>query len=184
MRQSPESDVRNWTTSCPAVLRPGHERVDERRLDGEAEEAGSSGQSAGDRRMNCRSEPAALRKKPIADVGARQLRRDLKLLARFIEFACRRRHSGVEKAAVRLKGYDLHALHGSPLLLCGPCQKLLAHAFVKRTLCPLDPKPSCKKCPTHCYAPRYRAQIREVMKLSGRRFVLRGRLDCLFRLFA
>ena len=66
--------------------------------------------------------------------------------------------------------------------LCPACRKLLAHAFVQRSHCPLDPKPACKKCPTHCYAPKYRAQIREVMKYSGRRLGLRGRLDYLFGL--
>jgi len=40
----------------------------------------------------------------------------------------------------------------------------------------------CKHCPEHCYAPRYRAQIREVMRYSGPRLVLRGRLDYLWHL--
>jgi hypothetical protein len=116
--------------------------------------------------------------------SARQLQRDLKLLARFICVYCRQRHPGVAKTATRLKGCDLRAIHGSSLHLCRSCQKLLAHAFVKRTLCPLDPKPACRKCPTHCYAPKYRTLIRDVMKFSGRRLVLRGRLDYLFHLLA
>ena len=74
------------------------------------------------------------------------------------------------------------AIHGKPLHLCAACTKLLSHSFVKRRSCPLDPKPACKRCPTHCYAPFYRAQIREVMKVSGRKFVLRGRLDYLLHL--
>ena len=58
------------------------------------------------------------------------------------------------------------------------------HAFVKRQTCPMSPKPSCKKCPQNCYASAYRARIREVMKVSGRRLVLRGRLDYLLHLYA
>ena len=111
------------------------------------------------------------------------LRRDLKVLARFITIYCHSSHPDQPKSAVNLKTHDAAAIHGRSLDLCSSCQKLLAHAFVKRSRCPLDPKPACKKCPTHCYTPKYRAQIREVMKFSGRKLVLRGRLDYLFHLF-
>ena len=110
------------------------------------------------------------------------LRRDLKTLARFIEMYCRCRHKDAEKSAVTLKTHDVAALAGRSVALCRPCGKLLAHAFVKRTTCPMDPKPSCKRCPDHCYQPVYRRQIREVMKYSGRRLVLSGRLDYLYKL--
>jgi len=116
--------------------------------------------------------------------GQRKLRRDLKVLAKFIALCCRHRHRDVEKPAVELKTHDVRAIYGRPLVLCEACRKLLAHAFVKRTHCPLEPKPACKKCPTHCYAAKYRQQIREVMKYSGRRLVLSGRLDYLFQLIA
>ncbi|MFQ5805177.1 MAG: nitrous oxide-stimulated promoter family protein [Phycisphaerae bacterium] len=120
--------------------------------------------------------------KLVVGAGERKLLRDLKLLSNFICIYCRQRHPGVEKTRVRLKGYDLLEIHGKPVRLCRSCQKLLAHAFVKRTHCPLEPKPMCKKCPAHCYAPKYRAAIREVMKYSGRRLVLSGRLDYLLHL--
>ena len=108
--------------------------------------------------------------------------KDLKLLARFVELYCHDHHSDEPRGEFRLKGYDVQRLHGSALSLCAECRKLLAHAFVKRTVCPMDPKPICRKCPEHCYAPSYRARIREVMKHSGRKLVLRGRLDYLFHL--
>ena len=53
---------------------------------------------------------------------------------------------------------------------------------MKRSRCPLDPKPACKHCPVHCYHPTYRQNIREVMRYSGRRLVLSGRLDMLYHL--
>jgi hypothetical protein len=112
----------------------------------------------------------------------RALRRDLKLLADFIHLYCHQRHRETDRSAVRLKTHDVESLCRRPIRLCTACRKLLTHAFVKRTRCPLEPKPACKKCPTHCYAPAYRAQIREVMKYSGRRLVLRGRLDYLYHL--
>jgi hypothetical protein len=93
-------------------------------------------------------------------------RKDLKTLALFI----------------RVKTHDVTAIAGRELVLCESCRKLLAHAFVKRSHCPMHPKPACKHCPSHCYHPAYRAQIREVMRFSGRKMVLGGRLDYLFHL--
>lgn len=117
-----------------------------------------------------------------ARLRARQLRRDLRVLARFILIYCQHRHSRAERIAVELKSHDVGALLGEPVRLCPECSRLLAHAFTKRTHCPLDPKPACKHCPKHCYHPRYRAAIREVMKYSGRKLVLSGRIDYLLHL--
>ena len=112
----------------------------------------------------------------------KKLRRDLKVLARFIQVYCRDRHEDVEKTGAEFKTHDVEAIAGTPVLLCGDCTKLLAHALVKRSRCPLDPKPACKHCPNHCYHPRYRAMIREVMKSSGRKLAMSGRIDYLYRL--
>ena len=110
------------------------------------------------------------------------VQRDLKTLARFIDIYCRARHADAVKTPVRLKNFDLEAIAGKSLVLCPQCGKLLAHAIIKRSVCPMDPKPACKHCPNHCYHPTYRRQIREVMKDSGRRMVLHGRLDYLLHL--
>lgn len=112
----------------------------------------------------------------------RRQHRDLRVLARFTAVYCHDRHQHVERSPVVLKTHDVPTIYGKELRLCEECRKLLAHSFVKRALCPLDPKPACKQCPAHCYAPKYRARIRDVMKYSGRKLVLRGRLDYLFRL--
>lgn len=108
--------------------------------------------------------------------------RDLKTLALFIDLYCRRHHKQAAKTPVGLKGHDVAAVAGRAISLCPACTKLLAHAFVKRARCPMDPKPMCKHCPNHCYHPDYRAQIRQVMKSSGRYLVLTGRLDYLWHL--
>jgi hypothetical protein len=114
----------------------------------------------------------------------RKLRRDLRTLAKFIGVYCRHRHGDRGKQVTRLRTHDVAAIAGGPLLLCDECRKLLVHAFVKRTHCPMDPKPACKDCPEHCYHPKYRRQIREVMKYSGRRLVLSGRLHYLLHLYS
>ncbi|NLX20763.1 MAG: hypothetical protein GXY55_03705 [Phycisphaerae bacterium] len=47
----------------------------------------------------------------------------------------------------------------------------------------MNPKPMCKHCPKHCYHPRYRQAMREIMRYSGRGMVLSGQFDYLFHLF-
>jgi len=49
--------------------------------------------------------------------------------------------------------------------------------------CPQEPKPSCKHCEIHCYKPIYREKIRDVMRYSGKRLILHGRLDLLWHYF-
>ena len=69
-----------------------------------------------------------------------KLDRDLRTLVMFIDIYCRGRHQHMEKSPVSLQTHDLKAIAGRTLALCPSCSKLLAHALVKRTLCPLDPK--------------------------------------------
>jgi hypothetical protein len=110
------------------------------------------------------------------------LRKDLKTLAMFINLYCRCNHADQPREAVDLRTHDVRAIAGRSIVLCEECRKLLTHAFVKRSHCPMDPKPACKHCPNHCYHPTYRAKIREVMKFSGKKMLLSGRLDYLFHL--
>lgn len=110
------------------------------------------------------------------------LGRDLRTLANFITVYCHHRHAGVMKAPVDLKTHDVEQIAGRPVRICDDCAKLLAHAFTKRTHCPLSPKPACKNCPSHCYHPTYRRQIQEAMRVAGKKMVLTGRLDYLFHL--
>ena len=70
------------------------------------------------------------------------------------------------------------------LELCEDCRKLLSHGIAKLLLCPYDPKPMCKKCEPHCYAPGYREKVQEVMKFSGRYLIKHGRVDIMFHYLA
>lgn len=108
--------------------------------------------------------------------------RDLKVLARFIEVYCKGRHADADREPVSLKTHNVARLLGRTPQLCAECRKLLAHAFVKRANCPMIPKPSCKNCPSHCYHPTYRAAIKGVMRYSGPRLIMGGRLSYLFHL--
>lgn len=116
------------------------------------------------------------------DTRAADCRKDLKTLALFIGIYCKHRHAGAEKSLITLKTHDVSTIVKRDLHLCPDCAKLLAHAFVKRSNCPMDPKPMCKHCPNHCYHPTYRQKIREVMAFSGKKMLFSGRLDYLFHL--
>ena len=122
--------------------------------------------------------PAGVKAKPNTP---ELLRRDLRTLAVFVRVYCEAKHD--HQGPVVYKGFNLKDITGKHLELCPQCSKLLHHALVKRTACPRDPKPQCKDCPTHCYSKVYREQIREVMRFSGMRLLLRGRVDYLFHLF-
>jgi hypothetical protein len=127
--------------------------------------------------------PAATDRPPAspADVQ-RLLSRDLRMLAVFIDIYCRHKHRDRERQRAKLGTHDVEAIAGRELHLCEDCRKLLAHAFVKRSHCPMNPKPMCKHCPQHCYHPTYRAKIQEVMRFSGKRSVVSGRFDFLLHL--
>ena len=68
------------------------------------------------------------------------------------------------------------APHRSPLTvppLCPQCQELLTYAHQRLDRCKFgNEKPSCTRCPVHCYKPAMRQQIRQVMRYSGPRMLL------------
>jgi hypothetical protein len=108
-----------------------------------------------------------------------EIGKDLRILGRFVEVFCRKHHPEAPRDPFRMGGLDLSATDLARHELCADCRKLLSHAVAKRARCPLDPKPSCRLCPVHCYGPAYRERIRQVMKFSGRHLILRGHLHLL-----
>ncbi|HUI25120.1 MAG TPA: nitrous oxide-stimulated promoter family protein [Candidatus Kryptonia bacterium] len=58
--------------------------------------------------------------------------------------------------------------------LCSDCATLLAYAHQRLEKCPFgEDKPTCVKCPVHCYKPACREQVRVVMRYAGPRLLLR-----------
>jgi len=111
--------------------------------------------------------------------------KDLRILISFVRHYCRAKHrltGGPRPAPVQLPA-ELARYFSNGVPLCPECAGLVEHAMEKRRRCPLDPKPSCKHCHIHCYSKEYRARIREIMAFSGRRMLLRGRLDYLWHYF-
>ena len=57
--------------------------------------------------------------------------------------------------------------------LCPSGQELLDYAFKRLDRCRYGAeKPTCKKCPIHCYRPDMKERIKEVMRWSGPRMIL------------
>lgn len=102
------------------------------------------------------------------------------ILAKFIDVYCENLHRSREKDLWYDGDHGDVNLGGKIPTLCSECSELLSYSVRRRALCPQDPKPSCKKCEIHCYAGEYRSRIREVMRFSGKRLILRGRLDLIF----
>lgn len=64
--------------------------------------------------------------------------------------------------------------HGSRGELCAECDALRQYALGRLDRCPFGPdKPTCAKCPIHCYKAQMRQRIRDVMRFAGPRMLLR-----------
>jgi hypothetical protein len=64
--------------------------------------------------------------------------------------------------------------HGMQTTLCPKCSELLRYAWARLERCPYqDAKPTCARCPVHCYRPDMRAQVRAMMRFAGPRMLLR-----------
>lgn len=57
--------------------------------------------------------------------------------------------------------------------ICSGCQELLEYAHERLNRCPYGQnKPTCRKCPIHCYKPSMKRRIQEVMRFAGPRMLL------------
>ena len=78
-----------------------------------------------------------------------------------------------EKKTVSLMiGIFCRAHHGSQEGLCSECESLRSYAFARLLKCRFGAnKPTCARCPIHCYKPEMRERIRQVMRYSGPRML-------------
>jgi hypothetical protein len=112
--------------------------------------------------------------KTAATARQRRLHRDARVLHAFIGVYCQQHHQPQS---------DSHCVTAAGWHYCPQCWELLQYALQRDKLCRLDPKPACKDCPVHCYAPDKRQRIRQVMGFAGQHFIRRGRLDWLWHYF-
>ena len=56
--------------------------------------------------------------------------------------------------------------------LCAECSALLDYAVARIDKCHfIEDKPTCLKCPVHCYRQEQREQVRRIMRYSGPRML-------------
>ena len=72
-------------------------------------------------------------------------------------------------AMVRIYCRDQHHPAGG---LCAGCQQFLDYANVRLERCRFGlEKPTCAKCPVHCYQRERREQVRVIMRYAGPRML-------------
>lgn len=86
--------------------------------------------------------------------------REARTVEAMIALYCRERH--------------VRGQQGSEEALCSECGALLDYALERLDRCPYqEGKTTCAKCPSHCYRPAMREQIRAVMRYAGPRMLFR-----------
>jgi hypothetical protein len=80
-----------------------------------------------------------------------------------------------EKSTIRaMIAIFCRAHHGGAHALCPECEELLNYAFCRLDRCPFGAdKPTCARCPIHCYKPALRERVKAVMRYAGPRMLLR-----------
>ncbi|MDX1763455.1 MAG: nitrous oxide-stimulated promoter family protein [bacterium] len=110
-----------------------------------------------------------------------KIRKDIHVLADLTRIYCRQKHTARPRRALAVKGSLTDYARELDVHVCSQCCKLILHGAVMRIRCPMDPKPECKYCPDHCYHPKYRRQVREVMRFAWRHMLKRGRFDIILK---
>lgn len=65
-----------------------------------------------------------------------------------------------------------HGHHHTHTGLCEACTALLDYAYAKLDHCRFgEQKPTCRKCPIHCYRPAMKEKISEAMRYAGPRMI-------------
>ena len=99
-----------------------------------------------------------------AQSARKRLRLELKTINAMIAIFCR----------------DQHASLGG---LCAECSALSGYAEQRLDHCIFaEDKPTCAKCPVHCYKPAAREQVRAVMRYAGPRMLYRRPLLAIFHM--
>ncbi len=74
--------------------------------------------------------------------------------------------------------------HHSGAQLCPECATLAECVAAHLARCPYaEKKPTCRRCPIHCYRPGERAAIQTVMRYAGPKMFWRGDFGALLHLW-
>lgn len=93
-------------------------------------------------------------------------------------------NSAEKKTVAKMIRIYCAAKHGVKDGLCPECAALNEYAEKRLERCTYgEDKPTCEKCPIHCYKPDMKARIQEVMRFSGPRMLFRSPLMTLHHLW-
>jgi hypothetical protein len=74
--------------------------------------------------------------------------------------------------------------HGHKRGLCAECSGLLEYALDRSAKCRFGAnKPVCRNCAVHCYKPKMREKIRQVMRYAGPRLLFHNPFLSLMHIF-
>jgi hypothetical protein len=97
--------------------------------------------------------PSSLRRMPALKS---RLAREYETIRKMVKIYCHDHHSGTANCP------------------CAECRAFLYYAGQRLERCPYGQgKPTCARCPIHCYKRRQRQQAREIMRYAGPRMLLR-----------
>ena len=89
-----------------------------------------------------------------------KIQKEKETVEKFIHLYCEKKHESSKKS------------------LCSECQDLLEYSHQRLEQCRYqEDKPTCRKCPVHCYKPTMREEIPRVMRFSGPRYAVRAPMD-------
>ena len=95
-----------------------------------------------------------------------RLRREHRTMERMVAIYCRDHH--------RADGKNNVPGSRTASSLCPACTQFLAYAEKRLAKCPYGSrKPTCAKCPIHCYRHAQRERAREIMRYAGPRMLTR-----------
>ena len=106
--------------------------------------------------------------------GKSKIEIEKRTVAAMIALYCRGKGHGVysDVSASKTLSSKRTTSSSSPFL-CPECSELLHYAHRRLERCRLgEEKPSCTRCPVHCYRKDMRERIRQVMRYSGPRMLL------------
>ena len=87
--------------------------------------------------------------------------REKEIVSDMILLYCQKQHKSIRKA------FGLRKTE-----LCPECAELESYARMRSDKCPfMEAKTFCSNCKVHCYQPKMRERIRQVMRFSGPRML-------------
>ncbi len=105
----------------------------------------------------------------------KEVARDVVTLAGMTEIYCADHHAAADRVPFESEATAVGVYPQRKIpRLCPECAAHLRYGEIRRALCRREPRPACKTCKNHCYAPVESAWQRRAMAYAGPRAMFRG----------